>query len=132
MSKELNAAQDAVGWQRSYKYRDGSNGPWCSITKESYDETISGKWAHKYDVRELYAAPVAAAPGIGREQFRALVEACEDMRAASEECDIGEGLAHAVPFHLWNEFLSKLDASQQVIDASPKGEQSGNSGELER
>ena len=56
------AAQEAVGWQRSFKYPDGSNGPWCSITKESYDETISGKWAHKYDVRELYAAPVAAAP----------------------------------------------------------------------
>jgi len=62
-----------------------------------------------------------AAPGIDLEQFRALVEACEDMRAASEECDIGEGLAHAVPFHLWNAFLSKLDAAQQALDASPKG-----------
>lgn len=67
---------------------------------------------------KLYAA---AAPGIDLEQFRAWVEACEDMRAASEECDIGEGLAHAVPFNLWNEFLSKLDAAQQALDASPKG-----------
>lgn len=72
-------------------------------------------------VKAVEVGKPAAAPGIDLEQFRALVEACEDMHVASEECDIGEGLAHAVPFHLWNEFLSKLDASQQVIDASPKG-----------
>ena len=44
-----------------------------------------------------------------------LWEVCEDMRQASEECDIGEGLAHAVPFHQWNEFLGKLDAAEQFL-----------------
>ncbi|HDS1140233.1 TPA: hypothetical protein QDZ75_004311 [Stenotrophomonas maltophilia] len=44
-----------------------------------------------------------------------LTEACEDMRVASEECDIGEGLAYAVPFHMWGEFLAKLDAAEQHL-----------------
>lgn len=44
-----------------------------------------------------------------------LVGACEDIRVASEECDLGEGFAHAVPFHLWNEFLSRLDAAEQIL-----------------
>lgn len=50
-----------------------------------------------------------------------LAEACEDMRVASEECDIGEGLAYAVPFHMWFQFLFKLDAAEQHL-ARVKGE----------
>ncbi len=59
----------------------------------------------------------------GQDVLAALVEAGEDMRAASEECDNGEGLAHVVPFHQWNEFLSKLDDAEQALAArQPVGE----------
>lgn len=50
-----------------------------------------------------------------------LAEVCEDIRVASEECDIGEGLFYAVPFHMWGEFLAKLDAAENHL-ARLKGE----------
>lgn len=89
--------------------------------KRKNDPRGAREWQSVLDLFRVGGASPPAAPGIDLEQFRALAEACEDMRAASEECDIGEGLAHAVPFHLWNEFLSKLDAARQAVDASPKG-----------
>lgn len=62
-------------------------------------------------------------PG-GQDALAALVEACEDMRAASEEIDNGEGLAHAVPYALWNEFLGKLDDAEHGLAAhQPVGDQ---------
>lgn len=70
---------------------------------------------------ENYRAPsVAQSAELAEQQGDALAglaEACEDMRAAAEECDNGEGLAHAVPFHQWNEFLSKLDSAVQALAA---------------
>lgn len=58
-----------------------------------------------------------------------LAEVCEDMRAAAEECDIGEGLAHAVPFHQWNEFLSKLDDAATALAATGKQQVGGVQGD---
>ena len=58
------AAQEAVAWQRKYlgATRGGRPVDWHNITREEFEQTKSGKWADKYDVRELFAAPVAAAP----------------------------------------------------------------------
>jgi len=64
------AAQEAVAWQRRHK----NHNEWFSISRQTYDETASGKWAEKYDVRELYAAPVAAAPGIDLAGLREMLE----------------------------------------------------------
>lgn len=52
------AAQEAVAWQRRYIK---TGGPWYSISKEIYETTKNGEWAGRYEVRELYAAPVTAA-----------------------------------------------------------------------
>ena len=63
MSKEEDykpaAAQEAVAWQRRYKNHD----EWFNISKHTYDHTVGGKLAEKYDVRELLAS-APAAPGI--------------------------------------------------------------------
>lgn len=61
-----------------------------------------------------------AAPGIDL-ALRDLVETCNALQDEAEECDDGEGLAYSISYSQWNEFLTKLDAAQQVIDASPKG-----------
>lgn len=67
---------------------------------------------------QVWQAALSAQPSQGgQDALAALVEASEDMRAASEEIDNGEGLAHAVPYALWNEFLSKLDDAEQALAA---------------
>ncbi|WP_313248940.1 hypothetical protein [Stenotrophomonas acidaminiphila] len=58
------AAQEAVAWQRRYIK---TGGPWYSISKEIYETTKNGEWAGRYEVRELYAAPVTAAPADAEE-----------------------------------------------------------------
>ncbi len=65
------AAQEAVAWQRRYIK---TGGPWYSISKEIYETTKNGEWAGRYEVRELYAAPVTAAPAD-------LIERCREILA---------------------------------------------------
>lgn len=67
--QQTAAAQEAVGWQRKYlgATRGGRPVDWHNITREEFEQTKSGKWADKYDVRELFASPVTAAPVGGRD-----------------------------------------------------------------
>lgn len=60
------AAQEAVAWQRRYIGTTRGNRPveWHTITKDEFEATKAGKWADRYEVRAIYAAPVTAAPGI--------------------------------------------------------------------
>lgn len=64
LAAQPGAAQEAVAWQRKYigATRGGVPVDWHNITKEEFELTKAGKWASKYDLRTLYAAPVAAAP----------------------------------------------------------------------
>lgn len=57
-------SQEAVAWQRRYAKLapDGSRYEWHEISREQYLEAANGKWASAYELRELYTAPVAAAP----------------------------------------------------------------------
>lgn len=132
----IERCKEILAWQRTGvlpgdALRTYANARWP-------DEHDPLQIAEKETAREAFRilaraaeASTPAAPGIDLSPFRELVETCEDVRAASDECDIGEGLANAVPFHLWNEFLSKLDAAQHVLDANPKGATFPNDGNSE-
>lgn len=65
LAVKSSAAQEAVAWQRRWADADGL---WFSISKEIYEATQNGKWADRYEVRALYAAPapapVTAAPAV--------------------------------------------------------------------
>ena len=66
LAVKSSAAQEAVAWQRRWADADGL---WFSISKEIYEATQNGKWADRYEVRALYAAPapVTAAPADAEE-----------------------------------------------------------------
>lgn len=159
MNNELNAAQQPVAWQRKYlgATRDGRPVDWHNITMEEFEQTKQGKWASKYEVRELYATPVAAAPTAPlkvfskgqwifretRQEFRGadLDEAAfAEYRKFSTPAAPGIDLRNAI-LQLREDALHMKDPGDTVnaynrvlalIDASQNGELPGNSGELER
>ena len=64
LAELVAAAQVAVCWQRKYIGATRGDRPveWHTITKDEFEATKAGKWADRYEVRALYAAPVTAAP----------------------------------------------------------------------
>lgn len=111
LTTQAAAAQEAVAWQRRYIK---TGGPWYSISKEIYETTKNGEWAGRYEVRELYAAPVTAAPGI---DLTALADRITD-HLCEHEYDIGGR----------DELLRHV---REAIDASSKGATFPNDGNSE-
>ena len=116
------AAQEAVCWQRKYIGATRGNRPveWHTITKDEFEATKAGKWADRYEVRALYAAPVTAAPGIDLTGLRARVvlairritSGAAPMRVPADMTD---------PDLVLGDVLTLLDTIAPQIDASPKG-----------
>lgn len=96
------AAQEAVAWQRRYigATRGARPVEWHNITKDELEATKAGKWADRYEVRALYAAPVSAEPGIDRELLRDLIDYAESGKVAEP---------------------SMVERMRACLDASPKG-----------
>nr|WP_313518511.1 hypothetical protein [Stenotrophomonas pavanii] len=92
---------------------------YLTYLRSSPRQGLRPRWCDVYEALEITIESLSAQPSPGGKPdvLAALVEACEDMRAASEECDNGEGLAHVVPYHQWNEFLAKLDDADQALSA---------------
>ncbi len=117
------AAQEAVCWQRKYIGATRGNRPveWHTITKDEFEATKAGKWADRYEVRALYAAPVTAAPGIDLTGLRARVvlairritSGAAPMRVPADMTD---------PDLVLGDVLTLLDTIAPQIDASPKGD----------
>ena len=72
------------------------------------------------DAIALAAGVTPAAPGVDV-AFRELVKACNRLNDEAEEFDGDEGLWYAAHHDEWDSFREKLDAAQELIDASPKG-----------
>jgi len=106
------AAQEAVAWQRRYKNDD----EWFNISKHTYDETVGGKWAEKYDVRELYAAPVTAAPAVAYMVDGNVEQGLFFDKTAAENMAFANcGTVRPLVF-------ADSTPATQGIDASPKGD----------
>lgn len=111
------AAQEAVAWQRRYigATRGGIPSQWHSVTKEEFEQCRAGKWSDSYEFRELYAASVAAAPGIDlRERIAVILRSEFDMEIADPE-DHRHDDGQAEALRIADKIVGLL------IDASPKG-----------
>lgn len=108
------AAPEAVVWQRRYIGATRGNRPveWHTITKDEFEATKAGKWADRYEVRALYAAPVTAAPGIDLKAFRG---------------PVAFWFEHLVTHPYTETNAARLREAKRLLallDASPKGEDS--------
>lgn len=44
-----------------------------------------------------------------------LVEVCNDLNSGADEFDHDDGLYYGAPYHLWDEFRTKLDSAEQAL-----------------
>lgn len=134
------AAQEAVAWQRRYIGATRGNRPveWHTITKDEFEATKAGKWADRYEVREIYAAPVTAAPvTVTRDADGEIVMVKQGDTIIASTCHAG-GKAPAAPgidlgqfrqaVEYWKlrwanngDLLVEANRLLALIDASPKG-----------
>lgn len=91
------AAQEAVAWQSRFV-----GGEWGSCSREHHDhvKSVPKEWPD-YEVRQLYAAPVAAAP----------VEAVNYAELYGMACEAAD----------WAGFVFRMDPVKHILNLHPKG-----------